>query len=367
MAIEDNTANNNGPRIIMPGPNGTPIPQFDQRNPNAPGHVETLHGATANDQINFSTTNEDTTVNMNPANANVDAPQIHVINADGITSIGDDLIARNRQRASVTEARLRLLRLAGVTTGTATMAGTIAYGVLRTKALDAAAAVEAAPAMEMLVASAAPAEVVIISTEGGATVATSGGLFSGIRSAITAQRTLLGVSLPVWGWAAAAAAVAAIGYVGYKTVRQLRDNADLDKLVGQGASQQLKAQVDNIDSAAKPAKVDARVGGEPGSITFKQGARAFGMGFGRGAWDTAAIAGGVLVAGGLGGWVVGKSTALMGATYGPKIAMGVGVIGASGLWSIIAAKPAERKSVKTPGLFADINVGLRKQPAMAAA
>lgn len=216
-------------------------------------------------------------------------------------SSGDDKAARERavseiDRAQKVQRRAKTLRSGISLVGFATGAGGVSYGIFSMLAAKGAAEAAAAAAIAEGTVTAATAETVLA----GEVAATTG-----LTATLTASRTMLGMTLPVWGWGLAAAGVAAAGYGIYRLVK----------------SDEPKAE--------EPKEAKTQEKSEVGALTVTEGMSAFVGGAVKGATSAAALVGIGGVVGVAGAAVIGKSVAVFGPTYGPAVAIGGSYLGAN--------------------------------------
>lgn len=230
--------------------------------------------------------------------------------------------AKNKEKRSTSV--LKGFEIAGFCFGGGAVLGACGYGIKVAKAAEAAAAATAAA--ETAAAATVVAETVVVAetTVVAAETAAAGGMFSTVLGAVTAEATVAGLTLPLWGWAAAAVGVAAIGYGVYKLVKS--DDAEAEVAI------------------QKPEDV---------GVTAGQAARAVGKGVVTGAVSAACLAGTVLLVGQMGAAVLAKSTAVFGVKYGPIVAIG-GTFVAVNVTFNVAGKVSEYYANHRSGKNSDI-------------
>lgn len=204
-----------------------------------------------------------------------------------------DAVAKAQAAAKRTNSITKGLNIFGALMGFGAVTGGAGYGVFSAKAAEAAAADAAATAVAGEVAAATVAETVVV----GETVAATG-FVARTMAFTTGNATLVGLTLPVWGWAAAAVGVAAAGYGVYRFVNR------------------------GDKKAAAPAAAPAAPKAAAEGVTAGQAVRAVAEGFGAGAVATAAVIGTGYLVGSMGAAMIGKSVATFGTKYGIVIAIG---------------------------------------------
>lgn len=198
------------------------------------------------------------------------------------------------------EAIKRNMGLAGFATGFGGV-GAGVYGLVASK--RAAELAAAAAAAEAATASALTVGEAVVAGEAAA-VATGGGVLGTVTGALTTARTLplVGLTLPVWGWAAAAAGVGVAGYGVYKLFKS-----------------------DDEVAPVEPAKEEPTANGK---LTVSESMGAFTDGLKVGVTTGISVAGTAALVGVAGTALIGKSVAAFGTQYGPVVAIGGTYVGA---------------------------------------
>ncbi len=213
------------------------------------------------------------------------------------------------QTSKATSRYLTYTRRAGQATGAVAVGALCGYGI-RSHLIAEAAAAQAAGG--------------VVVTEGGVVVASeTAGVLLSARTVLLAPKALLGVTLPLWGWVAAAAGAVGLSYAGWRYYQKRQ----LDKALNGETAKEAQAQ-----KSLKDAGIDQPAAAK---VSFTGYARAFGGGFADGAVSTGAIAGGVLLLGTWGAAAIAKSTALFGVKYGPVLAIGGTAVAATAGYQLL--------------------------------
>jgi hypothetical protein len=271
------------------------VPTFDKTDPAQPGAMSTTH-VTTDPIVPFpqspSSSSSSTPTKEKIMFFNSDKAAFNKFNNAPAATVEVkkpvDPIQAAQAKAKRSSAILSGLRAAGFVTGAGAIGSACVHGMRSAKAAEAAAA--------------AAAEAGTVVVEGtvvaGETVASTG-VVGTVMGTLRASKTIVGITLPVWGWVAAGAAVVAVSYVGYRMVK--KDDAEA--------------------APVAPATVEVKKPEEVG-VTLPQAARAVGSGFVSGAVFAGALAGTGLLVGQVGSAVVAKSTVAFGEKYGLIVAIG---------------------------------------------
>lgn len=331
-----------------------PVPRFDSYDPAKPGHLETAHVVT--DQIHPDQSSQ-AAVPPQPSTEQSKEKPMKFFDATSILNNVSASLAKRKAAAApdttptpdttspttadkeakkamdtandsskVTARKLKTIRIFGACAGAASVIGLCAWGVKSQMATEAAAAASAS------------AETATVITEG---AAASTGIVSTIVGAVTSEATVLGVTAPLWGFAAAAVGAAIIGYGAYKLYKHYSGKKG-----------------ETAKSADQP---------KAAGVTVGQAIGEFSRGFASGFIETGMIAGVVLLAGTIGVHVMDASTVRFGEKYGPVVAVGGTVVGTIMALSSVSTATEKWNSYNSKCQAEKTKQAQSAQPAAAAA